>query len=62
MALNKDVILKKNNLNNTMNKFINEYLVFKKNLLNKNYVDNMGPKRIYNQIVTSYKKNEKKFN
>jgi len=62
MTLNKDVILKKHNLNNTMNKFINEYLVFKKNLLNKKYVDNMGSKRIYNQIVTSYKKNEKKFN
>jgi hypothetical protein len=62
MILNKDVIFKKHNLNKTMNKFINEYLVFKKNLLNKNYVDNMGSKRIYNQIVTSYKKNEKKFN
>ena len=62
MILNKDAILKKYNLNNIMNKFINEYLVFKKNLLNKNHVDSMGSKRIYNQIVTSYKKNGKKYN
>ena len=58
MILNKDAILKKYNLNNIMNKFINEYLVFKK-ILNKNHVDSMGSKRIYNQIVTSYKKMEK---
>ena len=62
MILNKDAILKKYNLNNIINKFINEYLVFKKNLLNKNHVDSMGSKRIYNQIVTSYKKNGKKYN
>ena len=52
-------ILKKNiKIDSDVNKFIKSYVKFKTNLINKNYIDNLGASRIVDKIIKVYK-NEK---
>ena len=58
LDLGNYVFKKKINIDSDINKFINNYVMFKKNLINNNYIDSLGSNRIVSTIIR-FNKNEK---